>query len=155
MITSDKIRNELEIIWPILANRKRGILMPLDRRFLEVDLFKIKELVERSRQRFEASLPKHEVTMDEVISGHRKQEEDEDCDDWALEAYAYVKRYYRKKEGLKYPAPFGRCIGNKFNGVEENHTMNIVYSNGIYLVEPQTGEVRKPGKGDSIWFVEM
>jgi hypothetical protein len=80
--------------------------------------------------------------------------ENYDCDDYALDLYARVRLYYRAKERL--PVCFGQVIGTKFDGVMQNHTKNIFYSGGIYLVEPQTGEIKKADpKEDQVWFVEI
>jgi hypothetical protein len=72
-----------------------------------------------------------------------------DCDDYALELHAWVKRYRRGLSdslppGERYHWAFGEVLGTCFRGVEQIHSINIcVAEEGIFFIEPQTYEVWK------------
>jgi hypothetical protein len=58
--------------------------------------------------------------------------------------------------GIKSPAAIAWCIGTMFNGVKQNHTKNLaVTENGLVLLEQQTAVIKKPDKGDRVWFVNF
>jgi len=81
----------------------------------------------------------------------------QDCDDFALQLHAEAKRYFVQKEELKYPLAFGECFATRWAGFKKKHNANIcVCEDGIYLIEPQTDEIRKANsKTDNILIVRM
>ena len=56
-----------------------------------------------------------------------------DCDDYALQLHAFVKRH------ASVLWAFGEATGSRFKNIHEPHTLNICWAeDGVYLLEPQT-----------------
>jgi hypothetical protein len=85
-----------------------------------------------------------------------------DCDDYALLLNAYMKKR-RIDLGDSIPASesfhwaFGEAFGNRFNGLDEEHTLNIMLAeDGLLLLEPQTYVHWTPTQNkDSVLIVKM
>lgn len=74
--------------------------------------------------------------------------EDFDCDDFALQLHAEVKREHHWA--------FGEAYGDRIKGVEERHNLNVFVADDgkVYLLEPQTDEIWRAEKGkDNILIV--
>jgi hypothetical protein len=85
-----------------------------------------------------------------------------DCDDYSLLLNASIKRQ-RIDISFDMPAEdsfhwsFGEAFGDKFNRVEELHTICVCAAQeGIYLIEPQTYEywITNP-KNDNVLIIKM
>jgi hypothetical protein len=151
-MTSNEIRSMLKRQWPKLSEK---YTLLKDRGFMFIPEAELQALANAHLIEWEASLPKDEITVDEIISG-RKTPEDEDCDDRAQDLHCHVMRHYRKMYGIKSPAAIAWCIGDMFDGVKQNHTKNLaVTENGLVLLEQQTAVIKKPDKGDRVWFVNF
>ena len=73
-----------------------------------------------------------------------------DCDDYALQLHAYVKR--------KRPQwAFGEATGKKIRDIKAVHSLNIaITETKVYLIEPQLeGLWLADSKLDDIFFVKM
>lgn len=91
-----------------------------------------------------------EFVKDSKVDEYHFIGEDFDCDDFALQLHAEVKR--------KHHWAFGEAFGDKINGIPILHNLNIfISSNGnVYLLEPQTDEIWKAVKGqDNILIIGM
>jgi len=78
-----------------------------------------------------------------------------DCDDFALLLHANVKRQGRELNGNSNYA-CGETFVSKRSGIKEPHNLNIcLVGNDTYLVEPQTNEFWKIGKGDTPLLIKM
>jgi len=76
-----------------------------------------------------------ESLMKSGVKDYENQGEVFDCDDFALQANAYIKRNERS-DGV--PWAFGEALGDKYKGREMIHTLNICYTtDGFYFIEPQ------------------
>jgi len=111
-------------------------------------------------------LPKIEELMQMVylsqISKLKFNGELMDCDDYSLLLNASIKRQ-RIDISFDMPAEdsfhwaFGEAFGDKFNRVDETHTLCICAAQeGIYLIEPQTYEywITNP-KNDNVLIIKM
>ena len=79
-----------------------------------------------------------------------------DCDDYALLANAYIKKFCIDTPTAKFQVSFGEAFGTRFRGVDNIHTLNICLAQeGLFLIEPQTYEYWQPSKKDSILIVKM
>ena len=87
-----------------------------------------------------------------------------DCDDFALQLHASVKRMRGKlaEDGKldpseQYPWAFGEVIGMQFRGRSFLHSQNIcICQDGVYLVEPQEDRTWiADSKNDTVFFVRM
>ena len=135
MISAKQIKKELRAIW----KSPNTLFVLQDREYIVPVIDDIKRLIAEIRP----SLPK--INVGEVF----------DCDDFAIQAHAYVKKHYYDI-GSSFPVAFGECIGTMFYGREANHTKNICYSDaGIMLVDVKSMRINPPGKGDSVWFIKM
>jgi len=85
------------------------------------------------------------------VNQYHFKEETFDCDDFALQLHAEVKRQYHWA--------FGECFGDKIKGVEKLHNLNFFIAADDrqgYLVEPQTDEIWKAEIGrDNILIIGM
>jgi hypothetical protein len=146
MVTNEELRKALRDMWPNLDGTHGIILLKDKKGYHEPDMMVVDEIIMKVR----ASWNSGETDLGMLFGVPEKA----DCDDWALEAYARVRAHFRATESL--PVCFGQVIGNKFDGEFCNHTKNILYSDGLYLLEPQTGKIKRPVKGeDAVWFVEI
>ena len=72
-----------------------------------------------------------------------------DCDDYALQQHAIVKREMN--------LAFGEAFGTKFEGVNVYHSLNIaVCDEGPFLIDPKKRKIWKPSATmDNILWVRM
>lgn len=80
-----------------------------------------------------------------------------DCDDFALSLWAEFNETWGETPGYYLPCPFGRASGLRFNGENENHTLNtFLCDSGIYLFDPQLRNIWKADRNkDLIFLVQM
>lgn len=73
-----------------------------------------------------------------------------DCDDYALQLHAEIKR---KRMGWA----FGEAFGSKIRGWPRYHVLNICCTmSGVLLIEPKTDEMWQPNPtADNLLFVRM
>lgn len=89
------------------------------------------------------------IKMD-TTNEYRFIERDFDCDDFALQLHAAVKRQHHWA--------FGEAFGDRIKGEKVLHNLNLFVADNehVYLVEPQTDEIWKAVKGeDNILIVGM
>jgi hypothetical protein len=148
-LTTKQIRKQIKILQP-------GIKFPLyrDRQYYVIPHADLSQLIEDHKAEFEADLPQEEMTIDDLITG---APEDEDCDDWADSFRCFVRRHYRRHKGINKAAAVSVVIGLQFDGVEINHTKNIVITDaGCFFVDAKTKQVKTPDqKEDKSWFVSF
>ena len=71
------------------------------------------------------------------VASIEKRGEIWDCDDFALAANYYLKRWCLSTDA-KNPWAFGEAFCSKLKGREMAHTLNILYaSDGLWFIEPQ------------------
>jgi hypothetical protein len=91
------------------------------------------------------------IQVEDFIDGHYYDAPDlADCDDYALQMHAYVKR-------TRPTWSFGEACAKKVRDIKGIHSLNITLTTkGVYLVEPQIqGMWLAESKHDDIFFVKM
>ena len=80
-----------------------------------------------------------------------------DCDNYALSLWAEFDETWGATAGYYLPCPLGRASGLRFNGENENHTLNTFLSDtGIYFFEPQLSQLWSADNNkDLIFLVQM
>ena len=148
-IKTAKLRKLIRQIQP-------GVKFPLyrDRMYYVIPHEDLQGLVDDHYDEFIADLPQEEVALGDLLSG---APEDEDCDDWADSFKCFVRRHYRKKIGINKSAAVSEVTGLMFDGIEINHTKNIVVTTeGVYFVDAHTKDVKVPNEvEDKIWRVNF
>lgn len=131
-----------------------GIKYPLyrDKEYYLFPHDDLPQLIEEHKAEFEADLPREEMTVADIISG---APEDEDCDDWADSFQCYVRQHYRRVPGINKAAAVGKVIGLKFDGIDTNHTKNLVATDaGYFFVDAKSKQVKVPNKKEDMsWSV--
>jgi len=112
-------------------------------------------LVDQSFYTFESENKLGELLTKSSIADEEFVQNKFDCDDFALILHANVKRQGRELDGNSNYA-FGEAFVSKRSGIKEPHNLNIcLIGNDTYLVEPQTNEFWKIGKGDTPLLIKM
>ena len=128
LITSKQIKKRLFRLFPELT-----VPWLRDEAYELPSLEQVKEFLKRSK-----------------VNEYHFVDEVFDCDDFALQLHAEVKREFHWA--------FGEAFGDRFNGEEKLHNSNIFMADNyeIYLVEPQTDKIWLAVRGqDNILIVGM
>lgn len=128
MITANQIRSMFEETWPDLKE-----VWCFDQNYYLPEAKEVAQAVKESRVNFE-----------------KKDGETFDCDDYALQLHAEIKR---KRMGWA----FGEAFGSRIRGWPSYHMLNICCTvSGVLLIEPQTDQMWPPNPtADNILFVRM
>lgn len=139
-ITSEQIRKVVRAVWPNI-----GFIWLADTIYLRPPIATIEGLLVASKV--------HDLKFNGELM---------DCDDYALQANAFVKRNRIELSDTlpmdeNYHLAFGEAFGPMVRGLETPHTLNIcVAEEGVFLVEPQTYEYWHPQQGlDEILLMKM
>ena len=86
-----------------------------------------------------------------------------DCDNYSrlldaeFKKYQYICAKCSRPDKLNFTWAFGVCMGQRFNGNDINHSVNIALcKQGVYLIEPQTDKIWKADPDrDKLYFIMM
>ena len=128
MTTSGQIRSMFKEIWPDLKE-----IWCFDQNYVLPEMDDVARAVKASGVNFE-----------------KKDGETFDCDDYALQLHAEIKR---NRQGWA----FGEAFASRIRGWPRYHMLNVCCTmSSVLLVEPQTDEMWRPNPtADNILFVRM
>jgi hypothetical protein len=126
-ISADNIVNQLKNVWPTLKE-----IWCFDSQYKMV-----------SFNEFDEWISSRWLDIESITA------ENPDCDDYALQQHAIVKREIN--------LAFGEAFGTKFEGISVYHSLNVVICyEGPYLVDPKKRIIWTPSASmDNVLWVRM